>query len=414
MKLILKLLLVLFTFKGSSQNSISEINIDVFSNYSIIGLGEESHGIKTINEFRNQITYELVNRYKIKYIIWEESFADLYKVNKLLELPNPNFDEILTHFTWFWQTEETKSLLNFIHQYNQKNEDDKILLLGMDLSPHISIYNNVIDFFTEKITNTNILEEYSKYKNKFKSYKRLKKKENKKLIKIGNTLLTELKLNELKYLDWYSKNEVELMKINIRNLISSSSYFRKNSESRDLTMFKTVDSIYSLCQQDEKVVVFAHNGHLQKKDDYEFQKIVGTYLDEKYGEKYFALGFEFGQGEYLCSESSIGIIRTLFRAYVLKKSIRKFMSSKTQLIALNSNSDILSYLYDIDQEYSFFSYHNLDKDNEIYKLLNSNQLYHNIGGGCIESDRAYIKRKWNERFDGIFFIKNVKATNAKF
>ena len=204
------------------------------------------------------------------------------------------------------------------------------------------------------------------------------------------------------------------MKLNIKNVIYTASYYFKNNESRDLTMFKNLDAITALSKKHEKVIVYAHNGHLMKRDDYEFQKILGFYIDEKYKGQYYALGYEFGSGSYLCSESSIGIVRTLFTALVLKKSVRKYMSSKVQEIELNPIHTALSYLDSLNSENAFFDVSSLDIESKLYKLLTHPQLYHNIGGGCSDPEDSYLSRKWSERFDGIFFIKKVEATDVNF
>lgn len=412
MKFILPVIISFLVISSYGQNQ--NLDYSYFSEASIIGLGEESHGIKTINEQRNQLTFDLAEKYKVKFIVWEESFADLYRVNKLLAEKDPNYDQILKYFTWFWQTDETLALLKFIHDHNLKNQKKPIVLLGMDLSTHLSSYQNTVDFFEGIIEDQTILKEYASFEEKFRTYKRLKKRENIKLIHIASSLLAEIETNKSSYTSVYDHYEMELMKLNLSNIKTSASYFRRKKDSRDLTMFNNVNAIYSLCKADEKLIIYAHNGHLSKRDDYDYEKTTGFYLDEKFKEKYYALGFEFGQGEYLCATSSIGIARTLFTAFVLKKSVRKFMSSKTKSIPFNQNSEILTHLNDLNQNNLLINLSSLDPKNKLYELLHTPQLYHNIGGGCTKLEDAFLNRKWSDKFDGIFYIKEVEATNASF
>ncbi len=414
MKLILQLIFLAVVCQSTAQYNPKEIDIRAFANSSIIGLGEESHGIKSINECRNQLVYDVSAKYNVKFIVWEESFADLYAVNKLLEDPDPNYDELLKRFTWFWQTEETKNLLKFIHEYNSENKEDKILILGMDYSPHLSSYQNIMEFFKDKIDDESILNQYSNFKDDFKSFKRLKKRQNKELIFIATRLKEELNSNAERYTAWYSNNEIELIKINIEGIIQAASYYGKNSDSRDLTMFKNVEAIFSLCEESEKLIIYAHNGHLQKRDDYDFEKVTGTYLKETYGKDYYAVGFEFGAGDYLCSYNTISTARMFFRYFVRGKSSSDFYKSRINNLELNPSSEVLNYFYNLKNDYLFIDLKRLNKETDVYKMLHENQLYHNIGGGCSSPEDSYIERNWSERFDGLFFIKHVEATNANF
>lgn len=63
---------------------------------------------------------------------------------------------------------------------------------------------------------------------------------------------------------------------------------------RDENMFKNASWLQETVPN-KKLIIWAHNGHVSKSNIY-FQKPMGKYLHQKYGDKYFVIATDFNQG----------------------------------------------------------------------------------------------------------------------
>jgi len=380
---------------------------ELFTECDIIGLGEESHGIKTINEHRNLIAFSLIQNYEVKYIAWEQEFGSLSAVNDGLNQKQPNFEQLIKHFTWFWQTEETTDLLRHIHQHNLEYPDKKIKLVGIDLSSNLTTYRACYNFFHPYISNRSILDEYSTFKPKFEKYKNLNKKDVGKLQRISDQLMEELFSNPI-YKEKYSREAIQIIRMHINNLYQFPPYFQKNQFPRDEIMYVNLTALRNICHESEKIVVFAHNGHISKSDPY--TNSMGMLLANHFSSKYYAMGFEFGEGNFVCTKTNASKLRILMRGMVLKKNVSKFYESTIGNLPFNPASSSLQYLGSQPQQFLFYDVHQLEYNSELQNLLTTEQLYHDIGTVCPEFENAFSKKKWSDHFDGMYFIRYVEAS----
>ena len=398
---------------GQGENSINGFNFNpgLFANYETIALGEPCHGMKTINQERNNVTFQLIEKYDVKYIVWEEDFVTMKKINGEINKQNPNYSQAIKSITKFWRTEETVELLKFIHEHNIRQPDNQILILGMDLSSNLSLYQECMDFFTGIISDEGILERYGKYEKKFKKYKLLKKKDAGKLKTISDELLSEIEQNLPIYEEKYPGLEIQFMRIILENIKYSGSFSFSKQGLRDRAFFENIMAIKSTCENNEKTIVYAHNGHIAKKDEYTDTKPFGELMTEKTGDKYYALGFEFGEGEYMCYKNTASTFRVLFRGFVLKKNISRFFQKTTETLAFDPSSETLNYLRKTGGSTAFSDLNELPQNSELYKALNSPQPYHDIGSGCLGHGHVFdFINIWSNMFDGIYYVDRVEAT----
>ena len=382
----------------------------------IIGLGEPSHGIASINQARSNLTIELIKKQHVKFIIWEESLLTMINVNKEINKPSPNYEKAIERITPFWRTKETIELFKFIHQYNIENPDDKVMLLGMDLASNLALYNQSMNFFKDYISNPTVLERYTKFEKKFRKYKRIKKRDRKKITKIADELMDELKTNKSLYEKHYTPMEIDLMQLIVQNIkytVGTTLY--NMGTRRESLMENNVMAAYHLKKTSDKIVVWAHNAHITKfYENYSNVKTVGERLNDKIGSKYYAIGFEFGAGSYFCYERKYSIAKAMFLEWVLRKKGEKMYEPKTVEFPFYDRAKTITYLHGLNKSCVFFDIQSLNEQDELFRLLNTPQRYHEIGGDCADlEDAFYFETIWSKNFDAIYYIDKVEATIPK-
>jgi erythromycin esterase len=86
--------------------------------------------------------------------------------------------------------------------------------------------------------------------------------------------------------------------MNIKLIIQEiESYKDGNNDRRDYYMAQNIVWLLNNEKQGAKVIVWAHNGHIEKKFNTNFSSM-GYYLSKYLGNKYYALGFEFYEGSF--------------------------------------------------------------------------------------------------------------------
>ncbi len=92
--------------------------------------------------------------------------------------------------------------------------------------------------------------------------------------------------------------EVVKMHKKILELYKARSNFRDSY--RDSCMAANVAWIYGSLKADSKVFVWAHNSHIQKKNNTSMREIsMGSFLNNTFGKQAYFIGFDFNQGTYI-------------------------------------------------------------------------------------------------------------------
>ena len=89
-----------------------------------------------------------------------------------------------------------------------------------------------------------------------------------------------------------SKNEIDWAIENARVVVQSAE-LAAGMAPRDRSMAENVEWIRQQAPPGAKIVLWAHNGHVNKAND-----TMGNFLAERYGKDMVVLGFAFGQGRY--------------------------------------------------------------------------------------------------------------------
>ena len=405
---ILVLFLANVTLSQETNPDFSKLTIDpeIFDNYQIIGLGEESHGIKSINQGRNWVAGEILKHFSVKFVVLEESMPRVYAINREINKAHPDYLKALKAVSRFWQTQETKELFELIHNHNIQDPEHPLILLGMDLGSHYALYQEIKRFFTVMENNAEDLEKYSRYEKDFKAYKKLNKPTKRKIMYIIQHLTDDLANHGEEYRQKYSDIEIEMMHLLLKN---ATYRLEPNPKIREVIMFNNVMDIYKSGHNNEKVILYAHNEHISKKS---YETTMGEMLGNQQDINYYALGFEFGEGDYLAYDSNASTARILLVGVFAPRKVQYLSHLQSNHLDFYEGAKTLKYLHEHGEKVQFYHLSSLSPSSELYQLLHTSQPYHNIGVRAAMVDRALTPKIWSERYEGIFYIDVVEASEV--
>ncbi|MBL1408054.1 erythromycin esterase family protein [Sphingobacterium faecale] len=244
-------------------------------NSTIIGLGEPTHGSKTVKKIRYDVTKELIEHQNAKIIAMEcptdlalifDSYAQGYSDESSLEIIKQN-----TSFG-MEDGDMLVSFLNWVRDLNtSRTIHRRVHIVGID-SPTYYIDTNIFE---------NCIYLYQKgyiTKNDFA------------LIKTGQfSVFNNERLKDDRIYSTYFDQNLRFLQERKNN------YNRSQRDS--LMTVKTLELQKNLAAN-EKIVIMAHSEHLSRIN-YDKQRNLGHYLATELGHKYHSITIQFGIGTYL-------------------------------------------------------------------------------------------------------------------
>jgi erythromycin esterase-like protein len=132
----------ILTQSSSELNQIPDLDplVDAIGDAKFVLLGEASHGTHEYYTWRAHISKRLIEEKGFSFIAVEGDWPDCYRINRYIKgypaSGNSAF-EVLHAFnrwpTWMWANWEMVALTDWLRNYNQQHEGDKIGFYGLDV-----------------------------------------------------------------------------------------------------------------------------------------------------------------------------------------------------------------------------------------------------------------------------------------
>lgn len=358
----------------------------VFKNVQIFGFGEATHGTKEFFDLKFKFFKYLVKNQGVQNFAIEASYGNCIAINNYIKGRESDPKELLKNIGfWTWNTEEVLALIEWMKKYNvDKIQSNQINFYGIDIMD----CSNSAKIMTEHLKNNT-------YKNKSQyldilSYYTLTNN-SKHLNK--NTLTRHLiMMAEFKEIIKSSEVENKELYISLQNSIIQYINFLIDyrQETRDREMSENINQILVSYGNESKIFIWAHNFHIKKnKITYTNDFAMGHFLKEKYGNKYYSLGFDFATGA--------------FNGYNIE-------DKKIQIFSINEPmSKTSSKLFSQSSLNCFFlDFNSINKIDTLDKYINSKVNYRGIGSTY--NPKMIENEKLKDAYDGIIFIKETKAS----
>ncbi|TRO66814.1 erythromycin esterase family protein [Christiangramia sabulilitoris] len=368
-----------------------------FFNAKIYGFGEASHNTKEFFNLKAKFFKHLVMTQGVKTFIMEESYQAESGINEWISGGKGDIKTIAENFNLgFWRTMEIVNLLQWMREYNKgKPQEEQIKFYGMDIQKGEKLNEEIRRFVArnEISVDKKLLAAVHSCANKKIDYSK----------KEAWWQFQLPKLNELKHQILNSNLKSKEYKNDLRSLdylISYTEYaslvkekYPTSTEFRDLKMFENVKYIVENLSKEEKVFIWAHNEHINKKEMYSTDSGItdlGRNLKDYYGDNYYAVGFDFGIGKikgFVTSKNEDNYWKT----YDIEKPIKRTYA-KT--------------LMSIDKDIYFIQF---NKDLEFFNEESKHLL---IGGGGYQPKplhRILIPKVYAETYDALIFVKKISV-----
>jgi erythromycin esterase len=384
---------------------------NILNDVQIIGLGEATHGTREFFQMKHRMIEFCVKELGFKVIATEFNYIGAENINNyILYGKGDAYNSLGSQGLMVWDTEEIVDLIKWLRTYNQSvSEENKVRIRGLDIR-----CNYIGDNFT--IINQ-YLEKVDKQKASLNdSLLRIIKKMDSGMIQGINTdsskneflkLLANFSLKKGDYVQHSSEGEYKniFQRLNIigQNLCMN---FVKIDNPRTLYYEKTrlrdyfMASNFMSFEQEEKpgtkFIIWGHNMHISKADTTETDgiRMLGNYLLEAYGNKYYTFGFSFDKGSFQTFEYS---------------DQRKPLGMQVFSVSADHDNTIDWYLAKTSINPFIINFRLKNMPDFMNNFLNSRLLTRRIGGEAIRS-RVEMMNGFcviKKSYDAIIFVNNT-------
>ncbi|MFY0482783.1 erythromycin esterase family protein [Flavobacterium sp. PLA-1-15] len=354
-----------------------------FINAQVFGFGEATHHSKEFFEVKSKFFKYLVLHQDVKVFVLEESFGASYFINEYLQGNDGDLKVLMQNLQQgIWQNQELFELISWMKSFNDsKTSDEKIRFYGNDC-----MFNYGITTILKEqlgLQNMGLSTEEQQLIDFYGKSSFLKEEKS----------ILEQNFNALK--EWSKRTNSSTKNDKLRSAFTALEQFatfliKPSQETRDWFMAEIVENLYK--EQQSKIFVWAHNGHINKTVVYKDKTpSMGNLLHQKFKEDYYAMGFEFGVGKLMGYDEE----KKAFDYVTLEKPLK------------NTNSE---FFFDANRDVFFIDFAMASQEDVMKKFLSQKRDYIQIGGyGLILKyvKYNYASERLNEMYDGLIYIKKI-------
>lgn len=387
-------------FNDSSFKSLKFLNKEL-ENVRMVGLGEALHNMGATYSAKVKMVKFLHQKCGFDVIAFESPLYNLSKINTQIREHTATVDTLAQNISGIWNTNELEELFEYIIQTS--HTDNPLEYTGFDESffdskknqDIVKDYKKFIQNLNSKIESKIVVDSifYSAINGVVKNayyYTKTSPKDTlsmNKVFKKVNQSLNEINYSNDSYFYFW-----KLMTDNLQSV------YRKNYDkgTRELRMAENLNFLAKKKYPDKKIIVWAATYHLLKDlktiDSYKKEdtkkKMMGAFIDEMYGDKYYVMAFTPFQGK-VGYKGYLGLLKTKVRSK--KGSLEHY---------INKNYNV---------NYAYISLRNKEAREEIY--MNDLRLSNLIWRKGLRYNGELMDIP--ETVDAIFYLKNERTVDLE-
>lgn len=295
-----------------------EVLGELVGNRRVVGLGEAAHGAQEFTQLKHRILQYLVEERGVRAFGLESNFTETLAVDRYVRHGERDPEAALEGiYVWTWNTEEMLALVEWVRAFNvDRSPDDRVRFYGFDIQHTKGAAAAVTDYLqrvdpeylaTVQADLAVLADPGLQLMTADGRDERLGAAD-----RVVPDLRRTLDARRTDYVARGSKRAWELARQNVTVLGQATEFGkavhtakgRFNEEAlriRDRAMAENVAWILDH-EPPDCIAVWAHNDHINRVKTTSggyCVKSMGRYLAQWYGEAYYALGFEFGTGNFL-------------------------------------------------------------------------------------------------------------------
>tara|TARA_R110002012_G_scaffold142411_5_gene300443 strand:- start:17591 stop:18820 length:1230 start_codon:yes stop_codon:yes gene_type:complete len=353
---------------------------------SIIGLGEATHGTHEFFEIKARLLQHLVEYSGVRVLITESFFTNNELNSYVLHAVGNPYRAIFNMGYGFFYTEEMLALVEWVRLYNDRQpEDMKVRMYGCDIPVPKFITPPLYDFLATNNRLTATAEGTFQMLNKKTVQGKFTRKEQESTRELLTKLDLLLAAKQGRETQWIGHHK-RLLEQYLEMRVNPTKGLRDEYMAENVLWIRAYEN-------DAKVMLWAHNGHISKDEKGILSKPMGWYLKNELDGDYYAMGLGFGGGEF-------------YAANLTKMKAEPVSAGE----ALVGSLDAL--FSEIGAEQFFLDMAIVGAEPDLKSLLGHSGLTKNIGESFNpdKADGYYRKIALSDNYDGYMFIRSTSPT----
>jgi erythromycin esterase len=283
----------------------------------VIGLGEAAHGTREFFRLKHRLIRYLVERQEVRLFGLEANFAETLALDRYVRYGEGDPEEALADvYFWTWNTEELLALVEWLRAFNDGREvGDRVRFYGFDAQftagPAAALDSYLRT--TDRLAELGIGDDPASLDDDG----RLADDEETRVARLDaadrvvTTAGERLDIQEAAHVAATDRGTWQLARRHLRTLARTRDHKRARHTDdsgraiavRDRAMAANVAWMLDYANTDmDRIVLWAHNAHVSRTEDRATDGTgapsMGYHLAERYGEEYYALGFDFAGGTF--------------------------------------------------------------------------------------------------------------------
>jgi erythromycin esterase len=375
----------------------------ILGNAKVVGLGETTHGTHEIFQLKHRLVEFLVVEMGFDVLAIEASYSACQAINDYILHGIGDCATVVTGQGYVvWDIEEIVDLIEWLREHNRSLSDDKkVRFYGLDLCGNDWGRNVVLEFLRKiapaKVTTARALfDAIAKEEAKWPTFI----DDNAKwsidsLLPQLQILMDDFIVHKADYLNHISHTEFDeayqYVRVMQQWLIQNGSEQHTNAK-RSSFMAENLVYLVNHSPENAKFVVWEHNDHVGKGYIKTDEINMGLVLQHAYGDQYFAVGFEFGQGSFntreILPDHRLGDLKEIKLDQASVNSLPWFLSR------IGLGNLILNLRFPIDNP-------------SVDLWLQSPIVVHQVSWVSTETSKFYSQCRLLEKYDAIAYIENT-------
>ncbi len=379
---------------------------DIIGDVRIVALGEATHGTSEFFKMKHRILEFLVKEMGFDTFAIEATFPESLLVNDYVHTGRGDPAQLLAGLKfWTWNTQEVLDMIVWMREHNKNpGKAPEVSFYGFDMqSPGVAM-DNVIEYvqrvdpeaveYVESLyagfwSNMSGYYAQQEYVNASQSVKDQCKKDLQEVYDF-------LKAHQVTYEAASAPEEFALALQNARICMQAERMYA-GTGFRDQYMAENAAWLLDQAGPDSKIVLWAHNGHVETDTDTQSFKPMGSYLREKYGNDMVVFGFAFYQG-------------TFNAIYMSKPGV--FGSNQVHNVESSPEGSYEYYFHSTGMPRFFLDLRRIQPGSPATDWLFEPHSFHSIGSVYNEEDpsRYLQKSVLPHMFDVIIYFENTSPS----
>jgi erythromycin esterase len=360
---------------------------EILKNVSTVGLGEATHGTSEFFLFKHKMIEFLVKELDFRCFTIESSFSACQNINDYVRYGRGDLAISLASQGYSpWDTWEMTDLIKWMRAYNSSVADNKkVQFLGVDINYNAVGRAKVKAYFRKYAQSLAKLSDsiFRVCDGQDEKWPFVDSKDSVlyKAVPVLQHIIDRMKAQKEALVH---ASSAELFEQNLKLLQEAKNGAEVNSQRnsggnlRDKYMADNIEYVRNKISDNGKIIFWAHNDHIEFDPA---DSATGSYLKNKYGSAYYAVGFTFHEGSYLGRDS---VATNVF-------------GPRKELPAVPGPAYSLGwYLNQTGFKYSFVNLVNHSNDPGVNEWL---------GKPVVMRDCRWVRRIWENGFDNYELTK---------